>query len=309
MLANRWLAFLGFLLSVNTLSVWGVSTPSTSRFSFLSSPLRPSAVRVLPKYGRFLSQLSSASSAASHSGVSTPTDKKGEEANPSTDALFMQLKKWLVLNGAELDVEGIELRSQSNSAYVPVKNQPPEKYLTAMRPYSRGEVIATIPPHLHFTADVLEDLLAPFTTTSNSSSSNRRMQDSTQDGITAAAAAGGGEEGKFVWVVTENEKFFEGEDETLKDHETRAKRFLISFLQQILFEQFNTINEEEDINMLRSQHMIIPSKKHKGLEERIPLSPAMDIAIRFRQKRRNVLIKAINKIKESLNSKKEEKKP
>ncbi|CDI74561.1 hypothetical protein, conserved [Eimeria praecox] len=60
-------------------------------------------------------------------------------------------------------------------------------------------------------------------------------------------------------VVTENEDLFVGSEEAPKDAEERASRFLISFLQQALFEQFST-TEEEDSNILRSKQIAQKAK-------------------------------------------------
>ena len=80
----------------------------------------------------------------------------------------------------------------------------------------------------------------------------------------------------------------------------RAIRFVISFLQHALFEQFSNTTKAEDSKILRDRQILRPSTNRLGLEEITYLTPQMETAVRFREKRRNVLIKAIEMMNESL---------
>ena len=158
--ALGWFAIVGCLLTLNTTyCLLRVSKPPSIRFSFLSPPFQqPTVQHSLCNSGILPTRVGSVHS-QTVSGVSTASDEKQGKAASSTDIRFLQLKKWLAVNGADLDVDGLAIRSHAESAYEPVTGVKGERYLTALRHYPRDAVIASVPSHLHFTTEVLEELL------------------------------------------------------------------------------------------------------------------------------------------------------
>lgn len=158
--ALGWFAIVGCLLTLNsTYCLLRVSKPPSIRFSFLSPPFQqPTVQHSLCNSGSLPTRVGSVHS-QTVSGVSTASDEKQGKAASSTDIRFLQLKKWLAVNGADLDVDGLAIRSHAESAYEPVTGVKGERYLTALRHYPRDAVIASVPSHLHFTTEALEELL------------------------------------------------------------------------------------------------------------------------------------------------------
>lgn len=77
--------------------------------------------------------------------------------------------------------------------------------------------------------------------------------------------------------------------------------FVVSFLQHAVFEQFST-TEEEDLKILRDKQIIKRGGKF-GLDEIKQLTHGMEMAIRFRARRRSVLCRAIASIKQLMEEK------
>lgn len=75
-------------------------------------------------------------------------------------------------------------------------------------------------------------------------------------------------------------------------------RFVISFLQHALFEQFST-TAAEDSTLLRNSKV---RNGDCGLERKTALTHGMEMAIRFRARRREVLQAAIARMQGSINA-------
>lgn len=81
----------------------------------------------------------------------------------------------------------------------------------------------------------------------------------------------------------------------------KAKRFIISFLQHALFENFST-TAAEDCKILRDRK-VLTGRSRCGLDREATLSPGMRMAVTFRSTRRELLRKAISQLQESIKAK------
>ncbi|KAL8426540.1 hypothetical protein Efla_006605 [Eimeria flavescens] len=136
------------------------------------APPPPGAWLVLPPCGRASSRWQLPTALCGNSCVSQQLSaeancKSPGEGHSAEDVrklkAFARLKRWLLENGAALDVDGLALkpscgsRQESQPSVCPTAAQE-SRGLVASRVYRRGETLISIPARLTFTAEALEEL-------------------------------------------------------------------------------------------------------------------------------------------------------